>query len=227
MLCQRASETEMQNIATILCVEKTSVPWDKKDCYIWCTCYYLEFCFLILVSVLMTGLPCFTAEWDLSLEPASLRFWVLSAAFDSTCKMLLQRCSAGGGHNCACSSVHWTRLLVAPSTKSVQWVPRCREVWNCKLAVAVVNVDIPAVWSQFGQSVLLAPPGTGMKLGINWSMQTKPIAREANTLKIPSVNAGLHLNITICLDYCSKSSASFLCLYMVAGVWFGKITCQF
>lgn len=39
---------------------------------------------------------------------------------------------------------------------------------------------------------------------------TKPFARETNALQISSTNVGLHLNVTVCLEYCSKSSASFV-----------------
>lgn len=126
--------------------------------------------------------------------------------------MLLHCYSAGGGHK--------TPFLVTLSTQGVWWVAKCREVWNCKVTIAAVNVEIPAVWTQFGQSVFLEPPTTGVWLEINWSL--KPFARETNTLQISSVNVGLHLNIAVCLDHCSKSSATFLCLYRVVEVWFGK-----
>lgn len=58
-----------------------------------------------------------------------------------------------------------------------------------------------------------------MCLGLNESMQAEPIGRETNTLKISSMNAGLYLNITICLDNCSKGSATFMCLYMVVATF--------
>lgn len=76
MLCQRARERETQNTAVICGIEKMSVLWDQQDCYIWCFCYCLEFNFLILVSVLWQGY----LVSQLSLEPASLRFSLLSAA---------------------------------------------------------------------------------------------------------------------------------------------------